>query len=285
VTWGHPRASGWGVAELPIVSLEFALQIEAVGVGFMLRWLDAVRARPDNPVGVELHPLGGAVATLAVHVPDVAFMNTIYGLAPADVGIVDEAVALYDAAGITPSVELFPHPSLGPIASRLASHGIVPCDTYAALYGPAHDIPTAAPDSGVEVRPVQRGEAGLFARVISAGHNLDGDALDAASANTLPWAAIPGWSLYLAWLDGAPAGAAALMASGEIGYLANAAVLPDFRRRGVHSALVRRRTSDAAGTGCRLVCAMTSFGSVSQGTMERAGLRIAYLKQRWSRPR
>jgi hypothetical protein len=249
----------------------------------MVNWLESVRAIPENPAGVEIRRFGNAIATLAANAPDIAFMNTIYGLSPTDIALVDEAVGFYDRLQIAPSVELFPHPGFAALCSRLAGHEIVPCNTYAALYGRAQELPTRIGSEIVEVNQVREDEVELFARVICAGHGLEGAQLNAAITNTLPWGATPGLSLYIATLDGVVAGAAALMVSGSIGYLANAAVLPEWRRRGVHSSMVRRRVAEAATSGCELVYALATFGSTSQRTMERAGLRLAYMKHRWDR--
>jgi hypothetical protein len=67
----------------------------------------------------------------------------------------------------------------------------------------------------------------------------------------------------------------------RVGYLANASTVEAFRRRGCQTALVARRIDDAATAGCELVTALTTFGSASQRTLERAGLRIAYTKTVW----
>ncbi len=48
--------------------------------------------------------------------------------------------------------------------------------------------------------------------------------------------------------------------------MSGAATLPDFRRRGVQSALVARRLADAAAAGCELATVTTQPGSKSQRT-------------------
>jgi ribosomal protein S18 acetylase RimI-like enzyme len=95
------------------------------------------------------------------------------------------------------------------------------------------------------------------------------------------WAALGAWRLYLARVDGEPAGAALLTLDEDIGYLANASTLPEYRGRGVQTALIARRIGDAAACGCDTVCSGAAFGSVSQRNLQRAGLHVAYTKAVW----
>jgi ribosomal protein S18 acetylase RimI-like enzyme len=64
-------------------------------------------------------------------------------------------------------------------------------------------------------------------------------------ANVRPWLSQPGWSLYVGHANGRPVAAATLYLHDGIGYLADAATHPSFRRRGLQSAPLRRRIRDA----------------------------------------
>jgi GNAT superfamily N-acetyltransferase len=54
--------------------------------------------------------------------------------------------------------------------------------------------------------------------------------------------------------------------------------LPEFRQRGVQSALIARRLHEAAKAGCEYAVVSTNPGSGSQRNMERRGFRVAYTK-------
>lgn len=88
----------------------------------------------------------------------------------------------------------------------------------------------------------------------------------------------PDYRTYIALVDGQPAGFAQLHLADGVGSLALAGTLPQFRGRGVQTALIHRRIDEAAEAGCDLMAAQTGNGTVSQWNMERAGLRIAYTK-------
>ena len=57
-----------------------------------------------------------------------------------------------------------------------------------------------------------------------------------------------------------------------------AATLPEFRGRGVQTALINRRLWAAAQQGSEYAVVSTTPGSGSQRNMERRGFRLAYSK-------
>src|SRR5262249_22300419 len=100
-------------------------------------------------------------------------------------------------------------------------------------------------------------------------------------ANVRPWLDQPGWSLYLARVDGRPAATATVFVQGDTAYCADAATDPAFRRRGLHSALLRRRIMDARAAGVDLVTSGAAFLSDSYRNMERIGMRLMFMRAVW----
>jgi GNAT superfamily N-acetyltransferase len=81
---------------------------------------------------------------------------------------------------------------------------------------------------------------------------------------------------YLVRIDGEPAGAAAsLLTQGVIGIFGTA-TRPQYRRRGVQSAIVAHAM--AAAGDADLAIATTEPGSVSQRTFERLGFQVLYTR-------
>ena len=56
------------------------------------------------------------------------------------------------------------------------------------------------------------------------------------------------------------------------------ATLPEYRGRGVQTALIAQRLHEAALAGCEYAVVSTNPGSGSQRNMERRGFRVAYTK-------
>lgn len=80
---------------------------------------------------------------------------------------------------------------------------------------------------------------------------------------------------YLALVAGEPAGAAATVIHNGVAYFGGAAVLPDYRNRGVQAALIARRLTDAKAIA-DMVTLDAQPGSSSHRNAERMGFRVAY---------
>jgi GNAT superfamily N-acetyltransferase len=87
-----------------------------------------------------------------------------------------------------------------------------------------------------------------------------------------------GMTRYLARVDGAVAGGAAMRIDESVALLAGAATLPEFRRRGVQRALLEARLADAARAGCELAVVVTQPGSTSQANVQRQGFHLLYAR-------
>jgi GNAT superfamily N-acetyltransferase len=221
----------------------------------MLDWL-------SKKEGVELVPIGDAVAALSPSEPELDFVNRIYGVPPS----LAEALDPYREAGLRPWLEL--PPSGGALVRQLEQAGARRLDDHTVLAGP-----TEAPEPELDVREV---EPALFARTFVRAVG----APDEARASIERWNA----RLYVAFVDGKPAGAGALSILEGVGHLANMATIPELRRRGAQTALIRRRIRDAAAAGCTLVSTGTS-DPASRRNLERAGLREVYANSAWRAPK
>lgn len=95
---------------------------------------------------------------------------------------------------------------------------------------------------------------------------------------------LPTVSGYLAWVGGALAGAASLRVDDAIAQFTGAATLPEFRRRGVQSALLRARLTDAARARCDVAVVTVQPASRSQHNVQRQGFHLLYARQLLVKP-
>ena len=95
---------------------------------------------------------------------------------------------------------------------------------------------------------------------------------------------VPGFAQYLLRRDGVVAGGGSLRILAGIAQLCGAATLPEHRRRGVQSALLRARLLDAAQAGCDLAVVTTQPGSKSMENVQRAGFALLYARAILVRP-
>ncbi len=87
-----------------------------------------------------------------------------------------------------------------------------------------------------------------------------------------------GFARYLAYRDGVAAGGASLRLCEGVAQLCGAATMPAHRRRGVQSALLVSRLTDAARRGCDIAVVTTQPGSKSQQNVQRQGFELLYTR-------
>ena len=139
--------------------------------------------------------------------------------------------------------------------------------------------------SGFEVRLVEPDELDRWVDVSVSGfatpdlQGVPGEPLpprEALDATIREFAEAPGFRRYAAWVGGRMAGAANLRLDDGLALLCGAATLPEFRRRGIQTAFLRRRLADALAAGCDLALVTTAPGSKSQENSGRQGFALLY---------
>lgn len=128
----------------------------------------------------------------------------------------------------------------------------------------------AEPPEGIVVRTVSDRRA--WAELALRGFEDDLGAGDRERLRrSVRAAAAAAHGLFVAALDGAEAGAGALGISGDVAFLFGSSVLPAYRRRGVHGALLAARTAFARGRGASQAALKTTPGSFAERSARRQG--------------
>lgn len=86
---------------------------------------------------------------------------------------------------------------------------------------------------------------------------------------------------FAAEFDGQLAATGGVMVCGDVGVLAGASTIPEFRRRGAQNALLTARLKAVRERGCDIAMMAAEPGSASQRNAERNGFRIAYTRTKW----
>jgi GNAT superfamily N-acetyltransferase len=138
-------------------------------------------------------------------------------------------------------------------------------------------ITTAAPAATVSVRTIanRRAWTDLAMRAF-AESPVAGDVL----RRTLQTAAAAAHVLVVASVDGADAGVGALGIAGETALLWSGAVLPAYRRRGVHQALLATRLAIAHERGATCAAIKTVAGSAVERSAAKLGFTRTGLRRR-----
>lgn len=262
----------------PVLTQDLVDRMEQAAVAFGRAWLAGIGGLDLGDFGPHLlvgcHP----------DRPHLDFQNRVNGLRPADAAAIPAIGRFYDERGVRPWWELAPADDFAVVASALAARGAEQIGFHAMAYGAATATASTAVSAGVEIVVVDPGDTTAFATFSEtrvAGHELPAEVVEQATADLAGWRRAPGTTLYLATVDGAPAATAVLTVDGGVGYLADAATLPEYRRRDLQGALIRRRIRDAAAAGCDVVCSQATFAGPSHRNLQRHGLVGGLTKVVW----
>ena len=232
-----------------------------------------------NPSQVSFHEFGGATAFVAARLP-VRFYNSVLGVGPETIEHLDAICTLYDAYGVKPSLEIVPSRMSEELGKELARRDFAMLEFHAGLARPLdeHDTSVVLPE-GVTVEVTQDIEQFLDVYLEGWGHT--GEAATEAKVSMRGWTKNPSWTLYLARLEGEPAGAGVLDLRGDTAMLGSASTRPSCRGRRVQQALIDRRRADAAGAGATLVVSGAYFGTTSMRNQLRSGFSMAFTRGIW----
>lgn len=133
---------------------------------------------------------------------------------------------------------------------------------------------TPADISIVEAGPADRE---VFARTLNQGWNLPEQA--ARGYIFAQGIGLSGWHQYMAYVEGKLAGIAVLFIHDRVADCFLSATLPDFRGKGIQTALIERRLNDGFRAGCNLATSQTVVHNASPRNMARRGFQPLY--RRW----
>jgi GNAT superfamily N-acetyltransferase len=143
---------------------------------------------------------------------------------------------------------------------------------------PAGRVRSSSAGRATIVREVLRTEARAFADAFGLVHLGRAPAPHDAAEDLLAVPLAEGNACFAAFDGRSIVGVGVVSDHGRVATLSGAGVVPQWRGRGLHLALVRARLAWAARRGCDVASSAVEPGGASQRTLERAGFRVAYPK-------
>ncbi|WP_404430760.1 GNAT family N-acetyltransferase [Sutcliffiella horikoshii] len=243
-----------------------------------------VKSMNGNAMGVELQRFGNAVAFSVKNIPGPSF-NTAKGISGENTDFLDEIVDFYASRGIPARFEVTPGNASTDLFRKLSTKGFFQSGFHTTLYRP---LSTGEPslngaDNAVQMEEISIENFDIFGELYTRGFGMPTTFKDYVTANNKVLAESDNWTFYLARVGGEPAGIGVLYVKNDVATLAASTTVPEFRNKGVQTALIQKRMQQAADEGCRYLVGQAAFGSVSQKNMERAGLRVAYTNAVWEK--
>jgi hypothetical protein len=216
---------------------------------------------------------------MAKHFPNPNF-NKVVGLRGEDASEIAPLLEWYRENGVEPRFEILPRKNDGALSRELARFGLFASEFHTSLIREAAPMPSASRPGDVELvtTPEVLEE---FLDAYCAGWAIPD--CEGFKRNVRPhWFGRQGWSLFLAREIGRPAAVGILYREDGVAYLADAACNPTFRRGGLQMALLERRINESAAAGVDFICSGAAFQSGSHRNIERAGMRVQFVRSNWT---
>lgn len=223
--------------------------------------------------------------------PEVALpgaFNRIMGMGiqePITKEALGQALGFYDDTGCSPAIELVHAAKSDSVAAVMKSFRVRRSGVAAVV---CHQSPSARERDrqGISVSVARGGDGSVVAAICAKVFGMASGIQSVLSA----LADEPDWFAFLVRVEEQPAGAGLVRLSGSHAWFGWAATLPEFRGRGVKSALDDARISHAFNHGCTLVTSETAAGSEehpdhSLKSFTRIGFERAYLRDTLMRPK
>ncbi|AOY16932.1 TPA: GNAT family N-acetyltransferase [Bacillus paranthracis] len=261
-----------------IMTINTAQEIENAEIHMLSSRLEALQAIKENPMQVQIEQFGSATAFSSKVIAGPAF-NTIKGIT--NTTQIDEIISYYQSLQIPCRFEITPAQGTAELFQYLSEKGFYQSSFHTALYSTPREDPSLVP-SNISVRKLKENEFDVFADIYVRGFNMPSFTKDGVRQNNEILYDKPGWHFFIAEVQNIPAGIGVLYINKGVASLAASATLPEFQRKGCHTALIQKRIETAIESNCHLIVGQARFGSSSQNNMERAHMKIAYTKSIWT---
>jgi GNAT superfamily N-acetyltransferase len=267
---------------VPSVDLALARRLEMAHTWRSVRYAHARQElHPALPVGVE--PLAGGYL---IYTGDGMPLNHAVGLGvhgPVGAADLDLVEQFYRRRNLPPRIDVCPLAD-GSLLELLSSRGYRLEKFYSVLLYPLSEpassepgAPESAP-AAIRVSQASPEDAGLWLKTVAQGFEETDVPTQAMLDILAPNFYTSHAACFFAWIDGQPAGGGGMYVHEGVAEFGGASTRPEFRRRGVQTALLHARLAAARAQGCDLAMVLTSPGSASQRNIERVGFRLAYTK-------
>lgn len=192
----------------------------------------------------------------------------------------DHVEAFYSRHGAPSQVDVTPlhEPA---VFEMFKQRGYAIAELNNVLWRPLAALENMPPaPQGIKIRPGRAEQAGEFASILARCFQEYRNPPEGFEEMLAPLYRMPGVLTFVASSGDKQVAAAAGLIIPEHKVLAlfGAGTLPDYRRRGIQSAMLGVRLRAGADAGCEIAVVVTQGGTISQRNCERLGFRVAYSK-------
>jgi len=251
---------------------------------YAAEWIDLAywSARGSVMGSLQQREFGRAVAILDTNDPS-EHLNRVFFANTLDPNMLGEVLDWYRIWGRSPRFDVLPQPDRSSMAvqAALARRGFYHAYFKSVMIAPEIPRIPKQPPSNITIQPIPHSLAGLAAGIYARSFGFTAYTEPIRYHSFTYMFNMPNTRVYGAWIGDILAGVAMLFLAEGAGYMATAATDPQFRGRGIQTALLYHRIQEAAALGATWIAAHTEAYSVSQRNMQRVGLTIGCTKAIW----
>jgi GNAT superfamily N-acetyltransferase len=267
--------------EYPLLSLELAREIELAEAEAAIACAERLKAAQGDGAGAVASVGGGFAVYCGASSPVTQAVGL--GLNGAvSTEEFDRLEEFYFSRKEPVRVETCPMAD-GSLIEHYRERGYHVSEFSNVMVRPVEKTASAALPAGIEVQKVADGEIDLWTLTVAQGFAEHFPVTQEILSVMRMFADGKKTECYFARVDGKIAGGATLALRGRIAGLFGASTLPQFRNRGVQTALLHARMQRAAEQGCELAMSIALPGSASQRNITRRGFRTLYTRVKFER--
>ena len=267
--------------EYPLLSLELAREIELAEAEAAVACAHGVMAAKGETAGAVASVAGGYAVYCGANSP----VTQAVGLGLNGAVSKEEFDSLekfYFSREEPVRVETCPMAD-GSLIEHYRERGYYVSEFSNVMVRPIDKAAAAALPPGVEIQKAADGEIDLWTLTVAQGFAEHFPVTQELLSVMRLFASGKNTECYFARLEGKIAGGATLALRGRVAGLFGASTLPQFRNRGVQTALLHARIQRAAEQGCELAMSLAVPGSASQRNITRRGFRTLYTRVKFER--
>jgi GNAT superfamily N-acetyltransferase len=267
--------------EYPLLSLELAREIELAEAGAAVACAERLAAAQGNGAGAVASVAGGYAVYCGANSP----VTQAVGLGLDGVVSKEEFDRLeefYFSRQEPVRVETCPMAD-GSLIEQYRERGYHVSEFSNVMVRPVEKAAAAGLPAGIEIQKAADGEIDLWTLTVAQGFAEHFPVTQELLSVMRLFADGKNTECYFARVEGKIAGGATLALRGRIAGLFGASTLPQFRNRGVQTALLHARMQRAAEQGCELAMSLALPGSASQRNITRQGFRTLYTRVKFER--
>src|SRR6266849_1716842 len=267
--------------EYPLLSLELAREIEQAEAEAAVACAERLMAAQGDGAGAVASVAGGYAVYCGANSPVTQAVGLGLNGAVSNEEF-DRLEEFYFSRKEPVRVETCPMAD-GSLIEHYRERGYHVSEFSNVMVRPVEKSGAAALPAGIEIQKAADGEIDLWTLTVAQGFAEHFPVTQEILSVMRMFADGKNTECYFARVGGKIAGGATLALRGRIAGLFGASTLPQFRNRGVQTALLHVRMQRAAEQGCELAMSLAVPGSASQRNITRRGFRTLYTRVKFER--